>query len=210
MTETILHQGAGFTIARSDAAATLVPYYYAERPDGSVNFGWIDLRGHPDRVSQVPETTLSSGLSDILRTIASPDSPLMSGGCECGAFERHGYPAEMRWQVGGFVTVMFQDADRNRDEKRLVALAAAILRRIGGTTGHHIAFELIIEPLKLFFGHADCYCVTVKPLGYGESEAIARAAFEFAAHGVARSLEQLIKEKGSQPPPVSDSATAAS
>ena len=92
----ILHEGPGWVIARSDTPGTLVPYGQTERPDGSMNHGWIDLRDRPDRVASVPEAARSIGLFKLLQVIADPVSKVMSIGCECAAVEE-GIP---RWRVG--------------------------------------------------------------------------------------------------------------
>jgi hypothetical protein len=194
----ILFQGPGYTIARTHETGTLVPFPAAERPDGSVNHGWIDLRDHPERVAAIPEATRSRGLAHILTAVATPGSHLMSGGCECASFER---PTpenpEPRWAAGGYVDVMFREADRNVDARHLIDLARRVLGGIAPVDGHHIGFEMIIEPLKLFFGRTDCHALMIKPLGYGTDEPQARAAFEVAAQAVAQSLRQIVVPKQS-------------
>ena len=72
LTDRIVEQGPGYTIAISDVAGTLVPYLPAPRPDGSSNHGWTDLRGRPDLVNQIPEAARSAALSRILTVIADP------------------------------------------------------------------------------------------------------------------------------------------
>jgi len=183
----ILFQGAGYTIARTARAETSVPYGAAARHDGNRNYGWIDVRGRPELVDSIPEVQRSTGLAHLLRAIAAPQSPIMSSACECAAFERVG-ESNRRWQVGGFVVVMFQDADLNADSQNLVNLATQILRGIAPTQEHQIGFELTIEPLRTFFGRGDCFALMLKALGYGREEADAWSAFGYAASAAGDSI----------------------
>lgn len=201
MEDEVLHQGPGYTIAKTSQPGTLVPYPRVVRPDG-INHGWIDTRGRADLVEQIPEAAKSRGLREMLLAVARPDSPVMSSGCECGAFpnESGGYPA---WHVGGFVMLMFSDPDRNSDWKELEQLAIAILRGIQGTPNHVIGYEAIIEPLKVFFGRLDCYALMFKPMGYGDTEAEAWEAFDFAAAAAAKSLTVLGGSSLNEAAPVS-------
>ena len=99
-------------ITRSYQPGSLIPYGRVVRHDGAINHGWIDLRGHPELVASIPEAQRSEGLSNLLRVIAAPGSPLMSGACECAVFDRPELDPAQRWQAGGFVTVVFQDAEK--------------------------------------------------------------------------------------------------
>lgn len=190
MDDEILFQGPGYTVARTHCAETLVPYGRTEQADGGVNHGWIDLRDQPGLVAHVPEARRSEGLAALLRAIATPASPLMSSACECGAFHQAELTEHARWQVGGFVTVMFRDAGMNADPQNLVDLAMDVLSGVAGSSAHHFGYEMIVEPLKSFFGREDCYALMLKPLGYGEDEAEAWAAFDFAASAAARSITE--------------------
>jgi hypothetical protein len=185
----IIYQGDGWTIVRSYRAETLVPYSGRERADGTVNHGWIDLRGHPERVAEIPEAERSSGLSQLLRVIADPASQVMSSACDCGAFERV-QPGGGLWVASGFVSVMFRDGERNVTPQDLVGLAVYILQGIGHTPDHHIGYDMIIEPLKCFFERTDCHALTVKPLGYGPDETTAWVAFDYAASAAAEAIRR--------------------
>ena len=190
MDNKMLLEGPGFAIVRTYTAETLVPYFPAERPDGEMNYGWFDIRDRPELVTTIPEARKSNGLANILRVIAQPASKLMSGGCECHAFDNGSAPDRPRWQVGGYVTTMFKDSDANTNEKAFFDLACYILHGIVPTDAHHIGFEMIIEPLKSFFGRTDCLALAVKPLGYGPDETSAWAAFNHAATAMAESIQR--------------------
>jgi hypothetical protein len=186
MRDEIVDQGPGYTIARSSIPSGVVPYFPGERPDGNVNHDWFDLRGQPRRVVLIPEATRSPGLSAMLRAVADPQSQLMSAACDCPAFNRG--IEDPKWQVGGFVTVMYQDGDRNVDSNKLIELARLILHRTHVDTLHWTGFQFTVEPINIFFGRIDCHELLVKPVGYGNDEATAWAAFEEAAQATAEAL----------------------
>lgn len=185
--ETVLEQGPGYHILMSSMPRTLVPFPPAEHDEG-INHGWIDLRGRPDLVASVPEAARSKGLAELLRAIADPASELMTGGCECGLFESEtdGVPP---LYVGSYVDVMFKDAHRNADPQNLVDLATSILAGVRPSADHFVMYDLIIEPLKAFFGRRDCFSLMIRPMGFGSTEASAWAAFDEATRAVARAIE---------------------
>jgi hypothetical protein len=186
----MVDEGPGFTIARAHKAETLVPYFRAERPSGAINHGWIDLRGRPELVPEIPEAQKSRGLANLLRVMAQQSSKVMSSACECGLFDRGEYADGPRWKADGFVTITFKDADKNADTELLLYFARYILGGIPTTEDHHIVFEMIIEPLKLFFGRTDCFALSLKPIGYGASEEVAWAAFNCAANSAAQAIQR--------------------
>jgi hypothetical protein len=187
----ILYEGPGYTIARTDKAGTLVPYGPAPRPSGAMNYGWIDLRDRPDRVAEIPEAARSKGLSNLLRVIADPVSRITSIGCDCHAFERSTTEGDgPRWSVGGYVAVTFKDTERNLDPDNFAEMARYLLSGIGASSEHHIGFEMIVEPLKFFFGRTDCHALTIKPIGWGNDEPQAWAAFDYAAEAAADAIQK--------------------
>ncbi len=66
MTDTILFQEPGVTIAYDDQAHTVAPYGHSVRPNGDVNHGFIDQRDRPELVHLIPEANASPGLQKIL------------------------------------------------------------------------------------------------------------------------------------------------
>jgi hypothetical protein len=89
-----------------------------------------------------------------------PVSQIMSIGCDCNAVERSmpesGAP---RWSVGGYVAVTFKDAERNRDPNNFAEMARYLLSGIGASLEHDIGFDMIVEPLKFFFGRTGCHAL---------------------------------------------------
>jgi len=51
-----------------------LPYRTEARPDGSVNNGFMDLRGRPEAAAIVTEAQASGYLPDLLVALATPGS----------------------------------------------------------------------------------------------------------------------------------------
>lgn len=74
MTDTLLESGDGDVIGISDKIGTSIPYKAEVREDGNVNNGFLDLRGKPHLVDQIPEVHRSRGFANILRAANQPHS----------------------------------------------------------------------------------------------------------------------------------------
>lgn len=51
------------------------------REDGEANFGFRDLKGHPERLGQVPELQRDPALHGLVARLNGPGSPLFTIGC---------------------------------------------------------------------------------------------------------------------------------
>lgn len=69
------------------------------------NHGFVDLRGRPDMVANVPEASESEALGLLLRRLADPASLLASLGCDLGERSARSGRAETRRIAGGYVQV---------------------------------------------------------------------------------------------------------
>jgi hypothetical protein len=195
MADTIIMQGPGFTIAQTDEAGTAVPYGAVDRPSGDRNYGFIDLRDRPELATKVPEAHDSIGMQGVLRALSARDFRFMSLGCARALFPRQDTQAgEPTYLCGGYIQVAYRDSALNTDPARFVALSQEILCRVSPSDEHHFSFEMIVEPLRAFFGDADRYALMIKPQGYGNSENAAIAAWEHAAKAVAAAFERLRSE----------------
>jgi len=186
MPETIILQGDGYTIARTDDAGTAIPYGPADREDGARNHGFLDLRDRPELVRRIPEAQGSAGMQALLREVNAPGFRFMSLGCERAIFPRQsGRREDPNYLCGGYIQVAYRDSVLNAAPDRLIALAQRLLSGIGASSEHHIGFTMIVEPLRSFFGDANRYALMIKPLGYGNSRVVARSAWEHAARSIA-------------------------
>ena len=175
MTDYILYQGSGITIAQTDEALTAVPYGPQTHDDGDQNHGWVDLRDNPERVTNIPEAQKSAGLAALLKTLAEPGA-LMTSGCECGLFAGNAEMAHA-YYVGGYIDVMFREGALNSPEKLYAALEQWLPGVPPPPIGVHYDFEFILQPLRHFFGQRDRFSVMVKPIGRGNTAEEAWAAF---------------------------------
>jgi hypothetical protein len=182
----------GLCIVFSPQAQTLVPYGPADRPDGNRNHGWTDLRGRPDLVETVPEISKSAGLRRVLTALAQPGSDLFSFGCECAAFHQPGQ-LDPPWHVGGFIDVTFSDPVRASDRAQLLLAAEEIADGLRIKADHICTFELIVEPLRTYFGRSDCFQLELKPHGHADNEKSAWEAFEVAATAIA---DAIVRRRG--------------
>jgi hypothetical protein len=196
MPDRIIEQGPGFTIAVSDELGTMTHYGGIQREDGNVNFGFVDLRSWPELVDSIPEVRKSNALGRLLRTINAQTSPLMSIGCECAEFQlKEALGSGESIHVGGYIDITFYDPEKNQTESALIHVARAILGRIAAPPGNTvIQFEMIVEPLKLFFGTTGHYGLMLKPNGYGKTSPEAWRAFEHATGAIEAALRALIDE----------------
>lgn len=195
MGNTIVMEGPGYTIARIDDAGTAVPYVAVDRTDGERNHGFIDLRDRPELAATIPEARDSNGMQAILRALNAPGFRFMSLGCARGLFPREDAKAgEQSHLYSGYIQVAYRDSALNADPAKFVALSQMILSGIQPSAEHHFSFEMIVEPLRSFFGDGERYALMVKPFGYGNSEAAAHAAWEHAGEAVAAVFVRLQRE----------------
>jgi hypothetical protein len=91
MTNTILFQIPGITIASDPVAHTMAPYFGMVRPDGSgINYGFVDLRGRPELVDEISEVQEYPCLRSLLVVLSQNGSPFMSIGCDRGPVRQSG------------------------------------------------------------------------------------------------------------------------
>jgi len=69
------------------------------------NHGYVDTRGRIDRIADIPEAQVSEALADILRSLAAPDSPLISLGCDVGQRDKPKGRLDTRKWAGGYVQI---------------------------------------------------------------------------------------------------------
>lgn len=190
MNDEIVMRGFGFLIARAQLAETQVPYAYQEREDGSINHGFIDLRDKPNSVSLIPEAKKSEGLANLLTTVADVNSPLMTAICEAGCFDSGPESEDYKFNVGGFVNLMFRQAVLNRDEERMLNLAIYVLEGIPLFSRYVREYDFTIEPLKKFFDEEGCYALQCKTLGHGRTEDEAWLAFDSGTQALADAVSR--------------------
>jgi hypothetical protein len=190
--DTILYQGPGYTIARTDEQSTMT-HYPGMTSEEQIETGWmrgpfIDLSESPELIDSIPELAKSPGLRSMISAVAGPTAKLMTIGCDVAEFPGN-QEDDSRLHVGSYVNYAFRDIAKASDVQKNVDLACWILNAIGPPPdGIVISYEFIIEPLKSFYGHAGCYAVMAKAIGFGPTLAAAWNSYEWAADQMARSV----------------------
>ena len=70
------------------------------------NYGFVDTRGKPERIADIPEARESSALAALLARLASPGSSLISLGCDLGQHDETKARLQTRRVAGGYVQVI--------------------------------------------------------------------------------------------------------
>lgn len=199
MTDTIISSGRGFVIACSDEAHTAVPYFAVDREDGRRNNGFCDLRDQPELVELIEEAQDSSGLTTLIAAANAVGSPFMTIGCDRASFPPDDSLPGQQHRTGAYVDITFRDPAENEGCDGLVDLARHLIRGVEAELASvpvpaetEFTYEMIVEPLKTFFGLDGRYVLTMKPIGFGATEDEARRSFEHAALLLARSLDRLV------------------
>jgi hypothetical protein len=164
----IIEKGPHWTIYRDGTLGPAIPYPSVDHGNGEQNFGFADLRHHPEAIPQVPEADGCPGLQEFLRVVNASASPLMSLGCAHGPFPIDApHPDGPQCYEGSYIDLAYRDAVIGHDEAALIKLAKSIVTALSEPTS--ISLELIPQRMRHFFGDLDCYCLDVKLSAYGRS-----------------------------------------
>ena len=80
------------------------------RPDGDANYGFKNLKGHPERIAGIPELARDEALRDCVTSLNLARSAFGTVGCVSGSVDgKDGH------RVTGYVEFAFDDADRIAD-----------------------------------------------------------------------------------------------
>jgi hypothetical protein len=196
LTDTILFQEPGVTIAYDDQAHTLAPYGRSVRPNGDVNHGFTDLRDRPELVSVIPEARDEPGLQNILLALNRKGSHMMSLGCERGLpLTRESATPPI--SIKSYTTVVFRDLEANQAKENLIALAHDIWNRFKQTPApgvdRVVELELVVEPLKALFHIHDAFALDLGLVSHGRSEEEAKETYEWLASSVAAAIDLITR-----------------
>lgn len=117
------------------------------------NFGFIDTRGKPDRVAEIPEARESNGLAAVLHALAKPGAALVSLGCDLGQHSEPKSRIKTRRVAGGYVQVASaQPLEPEIELELLKAVGTAIAAGITEASGpDYWAVDLQLAPVILNF-----------------------------------------------------------
>jgi hypothetical protein len=108
------------------------------------NYGFIDTRGRPDRVAEIPEARESVALEALLTRLALPGARLVSLGCDLGQHEEPNSRLETRRVAGGYVQVIGgREGDHNLEFLRSVGKEIARGLKVAvGTDRWEVSLQL--------------------------------------------------------------------
>ncbi len=153
------------------------------------NHGFIDLRGHPARVAEVPEARESAALASLLRALAAPDSPLMSLGCDLGEHVEAEAPEGGREVAGGYVQIVCADY-QGQSIDFLLALSRwteAALQDLSDGQLWEAIFDL--QPIHIAFGTTlETFSIWLWFLAAAATQEKARLSREVFLAAIERSL----------------------
>lgn len=181
-------ESEGFLITISDEARTAVPYPAVTHSRG-VNHGFVDLGANPHVIPQIHEVKWSPPLQELLVAVNAQHTGMMTLGCAFSVVE----PSinGPRWHAMAYVGLTYRDAALNDDPDVFVDLSKKLHRWIEGSPNLTVAFEMRVEPLKIFFGLDGRYQLLLQPHGLGETKEIAKAALNFAASSLTNAVRRL-------------------
>jgi hypothetical protein len=190
MSDEIIKQGPGFTIYRTTEWGPPVPYPAMPRED-SMNYGFMDLRDHPERVEHIPEAQQSAGLQQILRVLNRVGSSLMSLGCEYRLNSKDDARDGYACYFHSYTDLTYRDPVSNSSEDQLIGLAERFLREIVPREDTVFGFELGIQRMKGFFGARVAYNLSLGISGYGRTEEEASRSYEAGVQASAAALAKI-------------------
>lgn len=117
------------------------------------NYGFVDTRGNPDRITEIPEAQESPGLAAVLHSLAKPGAALVSLGCDLGQHSELKSRLQARRVAGGYVQVASaQPMTPESELKFLRALGTAIESSLTEAAGpDNWIVDLQLAPVILRF-----------------------------------------------------------
>jgi len=175
----------------------------------STAVGYLDLKRHPELVSQIPETTGSPELAAFLTRINAAEFPLQTAKCDTW-FSRETSPEEEIFGAGGkfvsYVDLVFAAGEPRLDFARHEALAKNLCRLLQRAPDMKAAIELVI---RRCYYHPDAnpdestdgFCITAYVSGFGEDESEARRPWGIALTLLQHALVQVVGHFRETDPP---------
>lgn len=134
-----------------------IPYAAADYEDGSQNFGFTSLRGHPERVADVQEAKSVPCYQALLRALNAPQSPFFSVACE-KAFSSD----ETGHWGSGYVEFAFNFAELVSDAANYFSLFYHFTYDADAYIGaHDVQFHWIVQPARFTDGSCDGFTCAV-------------------------------------------------
>lgn len=155
------------------------------RPDGGANFGFTNLKEHPEAIDAIPELAADAALRSLLVTIARPETGLFAIACDS-----HAIADERGSRHRGYVELAFNGRDRVIDPAAYFQLFLdfdRLLRR--QEFAEPVSFQWELCPTRFTEAQLDGFAVDVRvDTSYHEDSEVAYEAWTRAL----ASLESLL------------------
>lgn len=151
------------------------------------NFGFIDLRGRPDAVDDVPEAHESKALRHLLMLVAKADSKVITLGCDLGSHKEHRTGSQV---AGGYIQLLYADylSATPQSYQVLCKQIEEELKKRVGKDNWLVQFQL--ESVQLRLDGFDMLCPTPHAWFWARSstKAMARKSRERHIDGITHAL----------------------
>ena len=172
--------------------AKQVPYEGTgvRRPDGGSNFGFVNLKEHPERIDSIPELAADPALRSLVTTLARPETSLFAIACDSRTISD-----ERGCRHQGYVELAFNDRERVTDAAQVFRLFLEFDRMLRAQGfGEAVSFQWEICPTRFADVGLDGFAVDVRvdtgfrsePAAAYECWCRALAALEIALGNVPR------------------------
>lgn len=174
-----------------------IPYAGSDevRPDGGVNHGFTDIKGHPERLDEVPESRDDPSLAHLMRTISAPDTGVFSiasmsevESCDRGV------------QRSGYLEIAFNSRQRVESAADYFDLFLRFERLLAARAfPHAVGFEWELCPAHFSAGDIGGYSVAIHIRTSCEPEASRVSESWEAALAVLGELFAAVPEERNEP-----------
>jgi hypothetical protein len=156
-----------------------IPYAATDdaRPDGGVNHGFKDLKGHPEQIDQVPESREDRAIAGLMRTISAPRTGVFSIASMSSA-----EPGVHGAAYSGYLEIAFNSRRQVEDPANYFALFLRFDRLLAARRFHHaVEFEWELSPAHFSVGDVGGWSVAIHVRTAREASlALARASWDAA------------------------------
>jgi hypothetical protein len=186
----LLWQGRGCTISISDQWGPPVPYPPARRANGSMNYGYLPLKGNSAAISQIPEVVECPELEQLLRAANRDDSPIESVGCE-KAYAPTTVNGQPAMSLGSYVNLIFTKAGLNDLAENHALLACTLANAVSHCDRWWSVVEIELERFKGIAGANTPWGLLLRVNGYGRNEEAARKSWAGSLARVTAAIAEL-------------------
>ena len=127
------------------------------RSDGGANYGFRSLKGHPERLAEIPELQNDPSLQSMIQAINEPQTAFWSVGCDSGI-----YSAAAGQAMQGFVEFAINSQQVAADARTYFAIFFNFDRMLHGSDfGEPVAFNWELDSAYFADADVDGFTMTV-------------------------------------------------